>query len=260
MRGADAGAARGQFAPHSRLPDGQLEHDREHDRLRTPRDQRSLGHARVRAAQRQSPLPRGRLPPARTSCARPKGELRARLTRQLRRGKVDCTISYRRAAGREQRRSRWTARRSSALLARRARGHALDAASPRPVNALDLLRWPGVLREDGAQRRGAARRRLRRVRRDARGSGRGARARRRAAARAARAALRGTRGAGASACARGCRRCRRACARASTSGWRSWPPASTRSASSRSSRCCCSVSMWMRNSSGSRVTSTRCAA
>src|SRR5580698_2918873 len=39
-------------------------HDREHDRLRAPRDQRKLGHAGVRTAQRQPPLPRGRLPPA----------------------------------------------------------------------------------------------------------------------------------------------------------------------------------------------------
>src|SRR5215472_3200610 len=44
------------------------------------------------------------------------GELRARLARQLRRGKVDCTMSYRRPSGAE--------------------------------SAIEVLRWPGVLREE----------------------------------------------------------------------------------------------------------------
>ena len=65
------------------------------------------------------------------------GELRARLALQLRRGKVDCTITYRRPPG---------------------PGGALEVdpvalervlAAVRVVNALDVLRWPGVLREDG---------------------------------------------------------------------------------------------------------------
>jgi uncharacterized protein (TIGR00255 family) len=76
------------------------------------------------------------------------GELRARLTRQLRRGKVDCTLSYRRAQGP-----------GSALeLDTQALERLMAAVSvvrqSRPdisgVNALDVLRWPGVLREDGA--------------------------------------------------------------------------------------------------------------
>jgi uncharacterized protein (TIGR00255 family) len=73
------------------------------------------------------------------------GELRARLARQVRRGKVDCTISYRRpqqapgplevdAAALER------------LLA--AVQHvSRSVREPSTVSALDVLRWPGVLRE-----------------------------------------------------------------------------------------------------------------
>jgi len=74
------------------------------------------------------------------------GELRARLARQLRRGKVDCTLSYRRPQG--------------AGGALEIDGEALErlraalqvvsgALRDANVNALDVLRWPGVLREDG---------------------------------------------------------------------------------------------------------------
>jgi uncharacterized protein (TIGR00255 family) len=74
------------------------------------------------------------------------GELRTRLTRQLRRGKVDCTISYRRQQGA-----------AAALEVDAAALERLMAAvevvtrsvrEPSTVNALDVLRWPGVLRED----------------------------------------------------------------------------------------------------------------
>jgi uncharacterized protein (TIGR00255 family) len=75
------------------------------------------------------------------------GELRTRLTRQLRRGKVDCTISYRRPQGA-----------AAALEVDAVALERLMAAvevvtrsvrEPSTVNALDVLRWPGVLREDG---------------------------------------------------------------------------------------------------------------
>jgi uncharacterized protein (TIGR00255 family) len=77
------------------------------------------------------------------------GELRARLAKQLRRGKVDCTLNYRRPQGA-----------GSALeINREALARLLaavevvkttlpDAAA---VGALDVLRWPGVLREDGPE-------------------------------------------------------------------------------------------------------------
>ena len=76
------------------------------------------------------------------------GELRARLARQVRRGKVDCTLSYRRPQG------------AAAPLEvdNVALGQLLNAVEvvtrslrePATVNALDVLRWPGVLREDSA--------------------------------------------------------------------------------------------------------------
>ncbi len=75
------------------------------------------------------------------------GELRARLTKQLRRGKVDCTMSYRRAQG-----AAAALEVDAAALERLLAGVRLVTralAEPATVNALDVLRWPGVLREDG---------------------------------------------------------------------------------------------------------------
>src|SRR5207245_2927167 len=77
------------------------------------------------------------------------GELRARLVRQLRRGKVDCTITWRRpqeAAGALEVDAQALERVLAAV-------HVVTRALREPgaaVNALDLLRWPGVLREAGA--------------------------------------------------------------------------------------------------------------
>jgi uncharacterized protein (TIGR00255 family) len=75
------------------------------------------------------------------------GELRARLTKQLRRGKVDCTMSYRRAQG-----AAAALEVDAAALERLLGGVRLVTralAEPATVNPLELLRWPGVLREDG---------------------------------------------------------------------------------------------------------------
>src|ERR1700674_206034 len=76
------------------------------------------------------------------------GELRTRLTRQLRRGKVDCTITYRRAqgAGSALEVDPVALERVLAVVHIVARTLREPAAA---VNALDVLRWPGVLREDG---------------------------------------------------------------------------------------------------------------
>jgi uncharacterized protein (TIGR00255 family) len=77
------------------------------------------------------------------------GELRARLARQLRRGKVDCTLSYRRpqgAGGSLEVNGDALARLLAAVEVVKAT--LPDAAA---VSALDVLRWPGVLREDGAE-------------------------------------------------------------------------------------------------------------
>ncbi|MGH8134247.1 MAG: YicC/YloC family endoribonuclease [Steroidobacteraceae bacterium] len=75
------------------------------------------------------------------------GELRTRLARQVRRGKVDCTLSYRRpqeAGGELELDAAALERLSSAaqVVTRSLHG-------PAAVNVLEVLRWPGVLREHG---------------------------------------------------------------------------------------------------------------
>jgi uncharacterized protein (TIGR00255 family) len=76
------------------------------------------------------------------------GELRTRLTRQLRRGKVDCTLSYRRPQGVNGALEVDPEALARLLAAVQVVHGALRA--PAAVNALDVLRWPGVLREDSA--------------------------------------------------------------------------------------------------------------
>jgi len=73
------------------------------------------------------------------------GELRQHLSREVRRGKVDCTISYRRAqvseAGLEV-----DAQALERLLVRlKDIGRSFPQQT---VNLVDVLRWPGVLKED----------------------------------------------------------------------------------------------------------------
>ncbi len=77
------------------------------------------------------------------------GELRARLAKQLRRGKVDCSLNYRRpvvgaAAALEID--------SAALERLLAAVHVVARTMPQAaaVNALDVLRWPGVVRDESA--------------------------------------------------------------------------------------------------------------
>lgn len=74
------------------------------------------------------------------------GELRTRLAQKVRRGKVDCTMSYRRPSG-VSGAFDVDARALERLL------HAAQTVSrslhgPATLNVLDVLRWPGVLRED----------------------------------------------------------------------------------------------------------------
>jgi len=76
------------------------------------------------------------------------GELRARLAQKLRRGKVDCSMSYRRPAG-------VTGSFEVDALALERLLHAAQTVArslhgPATVNVLDVLRWPGVLQEEGA--------------------------------------------------------------------------------------------------------------
>lgn len=76
------------------------------------------------------------------------GDLRARLMRQLRRGKVDCTITWRRSPGASGALEVDTQALERVLAAVRVVTRSLR--EPSTVSALDVLRWPGVLREDGA--------------------------------------------------------------------------------------------------------------
>jgi uncharacterized protein (TIGR00255 family) len=76
------------------------------------------------------------------------GELRTRLTRQLRRGKVDCSMSYRRPVGVSSALEIDNAALERLLAAAEVVSRSLSQAAS--VNALDVLRWPGVLREDSA--------------------------------------------------------------------------------------------------------------
>ena len=76
------------------------------------------------------------------------GELRARLARQLRRGKVDCSLQFRRLHG-----AAGTLEVDAAALERLLTAVAVVTRSlrePATVSALDVLRWPGVLREESA--------------------------------------------------------------------------------------------------------------
>jgi uncharacterized protein (TIGR00255 family) len=72
-------------------------------------------------------------------------EFRQRVARELRRGKVDCTISYRRVQGAE------TALEVDTEALKRLLARVQDVSASLPqhtVNVLDILRWPGVLRDD----------------------------------------------------------------------------------------------------------------
>jgi uncharacterized protein (TIGR00255 family) len=74
------------------------------------------------------------------------GELRQRLARDLKRGKVDCSITFRRLQGAE------TALEVDAAALERLLTSVRDISRTLPgnqtVNVLDVLRWPGVLRDE----------------------------------------------------------------------------------------------------------------
>jgi uncharacterized protein (TIGR00255 family) len=76
------------------------------------------------------------------------GELRARLARQVRRGKVDCSLQFRRPPGAGGALEVDTEALARLLAAVEVVSRSLR--EPATVSALELLRWPGVLREDSA--------------------------------------------------------------------------------------------------------------
>jgi uncharacterized protein (TIGR00255 family) len=72
-------------------------------------------------------------------------ELRQRLAKEIKRGKVDCSMSYRRLLGADS-----TLEVDSQAL-ERLTARVRDVAKLLPdhtVNVLDILRWPGILRDD----------------------------------------------------------------------------------------------------------------
>ena len=78
------------------------------------------------------------------------GELRQRLTRELKRGKVDCSFTHRRAQGAE------SALEIDPAALERLLGTVRDISRTLPgnhnVSVLDVLRWPGVLRDESDDR------------------------------------------------------------------------------------------------------------
>jgi len=73
-------------------------------------------------------------------------ELRTRLVQKVRRGKVDCTMSYRRPTGAGV--VLEVDRLALERLLAAAQTVARAMPGPATMNVLDVLRWPGVLRED----------------------------------------------------------------------------------------------------------------
>ena len=76
-------------------------------------------------------------------------ELRQTLMRELKRGKVDCSLNYRDAHGAE------LALEIDSVALNRVLARVKELASSMPdanhtVNLLDVLRWPGVVREDSS--------------------------------------------------------------------------------------------------------------
>jgi uncharacterized protein (TIGR00255 family) len=73
------------------------------------------------------------------------GELRQRLAREIKRGKVDCAVTYRRVQGPESALEVDTAALERLLAG--VRDIARSLPGNHTVNVLDVLRWPGVLRD-----------------------------------------------------------------------------------------------------------------
>src|SRR5882757_5156990 len=72
-------------------------------------------------------------------------ELRQRLAKEIKRGKVDCSMSYRRLQGAD------SALEVDAQALERLTARVREVSKLLPdhtINVLDILRWPGVLRDD----------------------------------------------------------------------------------------------------------------
>ena len=76
------------------------------------------------------------------------GDLRQQLARELKRGKVDCTVHFRTALGAE-RALELDADTLERLIAR-VREIATRLPDPHTIDVLEVLRWPGVIRDDAS--------------------------------------------------------------------------------------------------------------
>ena len=77
------------------------------------------------------------------SCRAMESELRQKLSGELRRGKVDCTLQHRPPVAPALQ----VDEAALAPLLARSQQLAIQLGGPGQINVLDLLRWPGVLRE-----------------------------------------------------------------------------------------------------------------
>ena len=155
-----------------------------------------------------------------TAAARLEPELRQALARELKRGKVDCTLQQRAAPGERREPRDRSARRSSACSTRLRELVSGAARARHSVDLIELLRFPGVLREDSADSEALLQRPRRRC--SPQTLPELARARVREGERLGaldRAALAALTRRWSRPCARVCRRSRRACASASTNAW-----------------------------------------
>src|SRR6185437_15225476 len=75
------------------------------------------------------------------------GELRQRLAREVKRGKVDCSITHRRVQGAETGLEVDPAALDRLMATVRNLTHTLPVGN-HTVNVLDVLRWPGILRDE----------------------------------------------------------------------------------------------------------------
>ena len=149
---------------------------------------RGLGGPGLRVAQRQSPLSGVRLPSTGRAAGGRASDFRQRLAREMKRGKVDCSICFRRVQGAE------LALEVDAAALERLLGDVctiFPALLPgnHAVNVLDVLRWPGVMRDETDDGEELLKVTARAVWNHAQGAGRRTRPERAAVTRAPRAAV-----------------------------------------------------------------------
>ena len=147
-------------------------------------------------------------------------DFRQAISTAVRRGKVECSLHFRPAAAAG---ALEVDAEVLAALTQRAQQVAAQAGPAARIEVLDLLRWPGVVRDQTHDAAAADRGGARAARRGARRARAFPRQRGRPAARGARAALRGAHGFRGAGRRIACRKCVRACARSCSTASHSSP-------------------------------------